>query len=81
MADENKNVIDLSKVPGIVTIENTTEKEIKILSRPGYTQGFVLPAKTTVKLQAEHSFELVSFLSQEAANPGLIVTLPGDNKE
>lgn len=74
-------MIDLSNVPGVVTIENTSEKSIKILSRPGYTQGFNLPAGETVKLLAEHSFELVSFLAQEALNPGLVVTLPTSSDE
>lgn len=69
-------MIDLSKVPGIVTIENTSKQDVKILSRPGYTQGFVLPAGETVKLLAEHSHELVSFLAQEANIEGLVVTLP-----
>lgn len=74
-------MIDLSKVPGIVTIENKSKKEIKILSRPGYTQGFVLPAGETVKILAEHSHELVSFLAQEAQIEGLEVTLPTAKEE
>lgn len=68
-------MLDLSKVPGIVTIENTSDKEVKLLSLPGYTQGFVLPAGESVKLLAEHSYELVAFLSQEAQLP-IKVTLP-----
>lgn len=71
-------MIDLSNVPGIVTIENTSEKDVKILSRPGFTQGFTLPAGETVKLLAEHSYELVSFLAQEALNDSLVVTLPAE---
>lgn len=69
-------MIDLSYVPGIVEIKNTSKKDIKILSRPGYTQGFTLPAGETVKLMAESSYELVSFLAQEATMEGLEVTLP-----
>ena len=69
-------MLDLSMVPGIVTIENTSKSEVKILSRPGYTQGFVLPAGESVKILAEHSYELVSFLAQEGNTEGLVVTLP-----
>ena len=69
-------MIDLSNVPGVVTIENTSKDDIKILSRPGFTQGFVLPAGETVKILAEHSHELVSFIAQEAQMKGLVVTLP-----
>lgn len=69
-------MIDLSKVPGIVTIENVSDSDIKILSRPGYTQGFTLAAGETVKLLAKDSYELVSYLAQESLNEGLVVTLP-----
>ena len=69
-------MIDLSNVPGIVTIQNNSEKDIKVLSRPGYTQGFTLPAGETVKLLAQNSYELVSYLAQESLEPGLEVTLP-----
>lgn len=69
-------MIDLSNVPGIVTIQNNSEKDIKVLSRPGYTQGFTLPAGETVKLLAQNSYELVSYLAQESLEPGLVVTLP-----
>lgn len=69
-------MIDLSNVPGIVTIKNNSEKDIKVLSRPGYTQGFTLPAGETVKLLAQNSYELVSYLAQESLEPGLEVTLP-----
>ena len=69
-------MIDISKVPGEVTITNNGTKEANILSRPGYSQGFVLPAGETVKILAEHSYELVSLLAQEGLNPDLEVTLP-----
>ena len=69
-------MIDLSNVPGIVTIKNNSKKDIQVLSRPGYTQGFTLPAGETVKLLAQNSYELVSYLAQESLEPGLEVTLP-----
>lgn len=69
-------MIDLSNVPGVVTIKNNSKKDIKVLSRPGYTQGFTLPAGETVKLLAQNSYELVSYLAQESLEPGLVVTLP-----
>ena len=69
-------MIDLSNVPGVVEIKNVSDKDIKILSRPGYTQGFVLPAGETVKLLAQSSYELVSYVAQESMEPGLKVTLP-----
>lgn len=69
-------MIDLSFVPGIVTIKNVSAQPVKVLSRPGYTQGFSLPAGETVKLMAKDSYELVSFLAQESLNSNLEVTLP-----
>ena len=69
-------MVDVSKVPGIVTLENTSDKDVKIFSQPGTTQGFVLTSGETIKFLAEHSYELVSFLAQGSLNPGLVVTLP-----
>ena len=69
-------MIDFSKVPGDVTIKNNGAKGIKILSQPQSTQGLVLGPGEEVKIRAEHSFELISFYAQGAANPDLEVTLP-----
>lgn len=69
-------MIDLSKVPGIVEIKNNSDHAIQVLSRTGFSQGFLLPAGETVKLLAEHSYELVSYLAQENTTEGLAVTLP-----
>ena len=69
-------MIDFSKVPGIVTIENIGKEDVKILSRPGSNQGFSLPAGESISLLAEHSYELISFYAQGALNADLKVTLP-----
>lgn len=69
-------MIDFSKVPGEVTIKNNGDKGVKILSQPQSTQGFTLAAGETVKIKAEHSYELISFYAQGAANSDLEVTLP-----
>ena len=66
-------MIDLSNVPGAVTIENSGEKDVKI-NISGYNQSFTLPAGETVKLKAETSSELVGYLSQ--ATSDVVVTLP-----
>lgn len=66
-------MIDLSNVPGVVTIQNSGSKDAK-LNISGYNQSFTLPAGETVKLKAETSSELVGFLSQ--ATDEIIVTLP-----
>lgn len=69
-------MIDFSKVPGIVIIENVGNNDEKILSQPGSSQGFALPAGESIQLLAEHSYELVSFYAQGALNKNLKVTLP-----
>lgn len=66
-------MIDISNVPGVVTIENTGKKDVKI-NISGYNQSFTLPAGETVKLKAENSSELVGYLSQ--ATDEVMVTLP-----
>lgn len=66
-------MIDLSNVPGVVTIENTGAKDVKI-NISGYNQSFTLPASESVKIKANTSSELVGFLSQETDE--LKVTLP-----
>lgn len=65
--------IDLSKVPGVVTIKNNGSKDVKI-NISGYNQSFTLPAGDSVKLKANTSSELVGFLSQETES--IDVTLP-----
>lgn len=67
-------MIDLSNVPGVVTIENVGSNDVK-LNISGYNQSFTLPAGETVKLKAETSSELVGFLSQ-AIEGSVEVTLP-----
>lgn len=72
-------MIDLSNVPGVVTIKNNGTKDAK-LNISGYNQSFTLPAGQEVKLKAQTSSELVGFLSQETDD--VQVTLPaasGDN--
>ena len=66
-------MIDLSNVPGVVTIENTGAKDVKI-NISGYNQSFTLPAGESVKIKANTSSELVGFLYQETDE--LKVTLP-----
>lgn len=68
--------MDFSNVPGIVTLTNTSDRDIKILSQPGYTQGFTIKPGMSVKLLAEHSYELVAFYSQGQVEKNLIVELP-----
>lgn len=67
-------MIDLSNVPGVVTIQNLSANDVK-LNISGYNQSFTLPAGETVKLKAETSSELVGFLSQ-AVDGVVEVTLP-----
>jgi len=66
-------MIDLSNVPGVVTIENKGTKDVQI-NLSGYNQSFTLPASESVKLKVNVSSELVGFLSQETDT--LKVTLP-----
>lgn len=69
-------MIDLSKVPGVVEIENTSNEDIKIMSQPGSTQGFILPAGETVMLRAETSADLVAYLAQESVSGGKLRVTP-----
>lgn len=66
-------MIDISNVPGVVTIENTGDKDVKI-NISGYNQSFTLPTGETVKIKAQTSSELVGYLSQ--ATDSVVVTLP-----
>lgn len=66
-------MIDLSNVPGVVTITNNGTKDAKV-NISGYNQSFTLPAGESVKLKAQTSSELVGFLSQETDD--VVVTLP-----
>lgn len=66
-------MIDLSNVPGVVTIANNGKKDVK-LNISGYNQSFTLPVGESVKLKANTSSELVGFLSQETDD--VVVTLP-----
>lgn len=68
--------MDFSNVPGIVTLTNLSDHDIKILSQPGYTQGFTIKPGVTVKLLAEHSYELVAFYLQGQTDKNLKVVLP-----
>lgn len=70
--------IDLSNVPGAVSIANTGAKDVK-LTISGYNQGFILGAGDTVVLHAENSSDLVGYLSQQTDT--LVVTLPEKEEE
>lgn len=67
------STVDLSNVPGVVTITNNGEKDVK-LNISGYNQSFTLAAGTAVKLMAQTSSELIGYLSQETED--VVVTLP-----
>lgn len=66
-------MIDISNVPGVVTIVNNGTKDAKI-GISGDNQSFLLPAGKTVKLMAQSSSELVGYLSQQTDE--IVVTLP-----
>lgn len=65
--------IDLSNVPGKVTITNNGTKDAK-LNISGYNQSFTLAAGASVTLLAQTSSELIGYLSQETDD--IEVTLP-----
>lgn len=63
---------DFSNVPAVVTITNETDKDIKVMSQPGHTQGFTLPSNSYIKVLANTSAELISYFAQ--TSNGLTVT-------
>lgn len=72
------NSLDLSNVPGIVTITNNGTKTVNI-SISGMNQQFPLAPDTEVKLKAETSSELLGYLSQETED--IVVELPEASEE
>lgn len=64
VGDFEGDTLDLSKIPAVVTIKNTTGRRIMV-SISGINQKLPLEDKQTVKLLAESSSELVGYLSQE----------------
>ena len=57
-------ILDISAVPGVVTISNNGTKRAKI-SLSGYNQSLPLEAGQKVKIKVKTSSELIGFLSQE----------------
>lgn len=56
-------ILDLSNVPGEVTITNTSTHDRKV-SISGHNQSFILEAGSTVILWAKDSQDLIGYLSQ-----------------
>lgn len=67
------NTIDLSKVPGKVTIMNVGTKS-RVVNISGYNQQHIIAPGDGVALRAESSSELIGYLSQ--ADDTLTVELP-----
>lgn len=67
--------IDLSAVPGVVTITNEGKRPISVVIS-GMNQKFPLAVGDTVKLLASSSSELIGYLSQRTETNGLVVELP-----
>lgn len=74
-------MVNLSDLPKVVTIENTSNSSIRILSRPGYSGGYLLPAGETIKLLAQDSQELISYLAQESVSSDLTIEVEGITSE
>lgn len=68
--------LDLSQVPGVVSITNNGTKPVNI-NISGMNQQFPIDPGMTVKLLAETSSELLGYLSQETDT--LVVELPGES--
>lgn len=66
-------VLDLSAVPGVVTITNGSDKDRKI-GISGHSQSFILSSDATVLLWATTSSELIGYLHQ--ADSDISVVLP-----
>lgn len=67
--------VDLTNVPGIVSITNSGSKKLNI-NISGMNQKFPLEAGDTVEMLATSSSELIGYLSQVTDDNGLDVTLP-----
>lgn len=67
--------IDLSVIPGVVTIANTGRRRLDV-NISGMNQEFPLEAGDTLKMWATSSSELIGYLSQVTDDNGLVVTLP-----